>query len=257
MNNLFKYEELISRNYQYIAPKTQEKIQKTRLVFLGTGLSSAIAECCARLGFTQFYLQDGDNIELSNLNRQAFSLHDVGESKAAILKNKILAINPLCNIEANTNNITNINDCLGQINKGDIIINTIDCNRTYFDIIEYTRTQNKLVICPFNPGFSGLTIAFNQSSCSSYELFGINHKHHLNDLEIARQLFIKYPQINTLKQVNQSLENFLETITTRGYFPQITIGALITNALVLTMIIKFLNDESIALAPNIAYLNGT
>ncbi|WP_162265598.1 ThiF family adenylyltransferase [Legionella santicrucis] len=253
MKDLFNYEELISRNYQYIAPKTQEKIQKTRLVFLGTGLSSTIAECCTRLGFTKIYLQDGDTIEFSNLNRQAFSIHDMHKSKAVALKNKLLAINSLCDIQANTNYIKSIHECSEQINQGDIIINTIDCNKTYFDIIEYARTQNKLVICPFNPGFSGLAVAFNQNSCSSYEFFGINHQYHLNDLEVAKQLFIKYPQINTLKQANQSLDQFLETITTQGYFPQIIIGALMTTALVLTMMIKFLNDEPIALAPDIDF----
>src|SRR5690606_20094577 len=134
---------------------------------------------------------DGDKVELSNLNRQAFDIDDIGLMKAEALKNKILKINPSCSISINTHYIRKSGDVETEIENNDIVINTIDCNKLYFDIIEYARNKHKLVICPFNPGFAGMAICFTYDSAASYEMFDLTRE--LNDIEISRQLFDKFP----------------------------------------------------------------
>lgn len=122
-------------------------------------------------------------------------------------------------------------------------------------VIEYARSKNKLVLCPFNTGFSGLVICFSKDSASSDQTFDLK-KSRLDDHEIAKQLFEKYPEVTTLKQANKSNDAFFENVTKKGHFPQINIGALISTALVLTNIVKFIKGEAIKLAPAISYLDS-
>lgn len=254
MFNVFDYQHFTSRNYSYVPDDIQQKIKLLRISFFGTGLSSNIAEQCARLGFMHFHLNDGDQVEFSNLNRQAFNIFDVGKFKVNVTKEKILSINPNCQITVNSSYLQLQEDYQHEIENCDIVINTVDCNQVYFDIIEYSRKMNKLVICPFNPGFAGLVICFNQNSTAASQVFDLGCQN-LNDIEISKQLFDKFPQIQTIKQANTTCDEFLNNTTQKGYFPQINIGALITTALTLTTLIKFLKKEPISLAPNISYLN--
>lgn len=246
----FTYDDFISRNNKYIEQDVQHKIKKSKIVFFGAGLSSNIAEYCTRLGFQHIYLNDGDKIELSNLNRQLFNFDDIGKYKAEVLKERILKINPSCHVYSNNTYINTQDDFIEQIDNSDIVINTVDCNQTYFDIIEYARSKNKLVICPFNPGFGGFILCFNQHSAPSHETFDLSGE--LNDIEIARQLFEKYPEMMTLREAKSTADEFLLNASS-CYFPQIGIGALITTALTLTTMVNFLAGETITLAPNILY----
>jgi molybdopterin-synthase adenylyltransferase len=132
----FRYSEFTSRNYLYIPDNVQHEIQSKKIAFFGTGLSSSIAEACVRLGFMHLHLHDGDKVELSNLNRQSFEVSDLGLFKANVLKTRLLRINPLCSISVTTNYIDKLEDFEETIKNTDIIINTVDCNKTYFDIIE-------------------------------------------------------------------------------------------------------------------------
>lgn len=254
MHYQFEYSDLVSRNYLYISDDIQQKIRNIKIAFFGTGLSSNIAEQCARLGIMHMHLNDGDKVELSNLNRQAFNIADIKHPKAHAVKEKIILINPDCEVSINTSYIKTKEDYQHEIDKCDIVINTVDCNQIYFDLIEYARTKNKLVICPFNPGYAGLVICFNKKSAATNQMFDLETQH-LDDHEISKQLFAKFPQMQTLKQANTISEEFINKSIQQGYFPQINIGALITTALTLTTIIKFLKNEEIILAPEIFYLN--
>ncbi len=249
----FNYINFVSRNYFYIQQQIQEKIQNTKLCFFGTGLSSTIAEQCARLGFVNFNLVDGDKIEISNLNRQVFSLQDVGKYKVETLRNKILSINPECNISTENIFLESLDQIKDKINSSDIIINTIDCSALYFEIIEYARLQNKLVICPFNPGFGGLVMCFSKDSASPYKVFDFSKQ--INDFEIVKQLFMLFPQIKTLEHLNITLED-ASLLSNIEYFPQTTIGASITCGMVLTALVSYLKNEKIIQMPNIYYFDS-
>lgn len=86
--------ELFSRNHFYIDPALQARIATAKIAFLGTGLASTLAEIMARTGFINFFLCDGDLVEISNLNRQNFIQSDVGKKKVSSLQDRLYAINP-------------------------------------------------------------------------------------------------------------------------------------------------------------------
>lgn len=247
----FSYENLISRNYSYVSEETQEKIKKTNLLFLGTGLSSNIIINCTRIGFCNFVLYDGDRIELTNLNRQQFYMNEIGSYKVDVLKKRIKSINPNSKVRVTTNYISSIDDIKEGITQSDIIINTVDCNKLYFDIIECGMKYKKLVVCPFNPGYDGFVLFFNQNSALPQKVFNLDIP--LDDIQISRQIFEKYPMLKTLDQANVGLNGFLENA--RNYFPQIIVGAELTTALSIIGMIKNINGESIPLAPDPFFVN--
>jgi len=246
------YELLVSRNHLYIEDTVQKKIKNTRLCFLGAGLSSSIVEYCARLGFSQFGLYDGDRVALSNLNRQAYYVEDIDAFKVDALRRRVLSINPDCEVQTQNRYIKSLDEVCETIEQYDIIINTVDCNKIYFDIINYGMSENKLVLCPYNPGYAGLVICFTRDSFPPEKVFDVTKK--LDDVEIARQLFTRYPDIDTLRQANTTMNQFL-SVSKSSYFPQTGIGALATSSLVMTVILKYIQGIDIPLAPEIVYVN--
>lgn len=121
----FSYKIFTSRNSPIINQEIQEKISKCRVLIVGCGLGSLIAESLVRMGFQKFSLVDHDNIEIHNLNRQAYRAKHNGQDKSKSLKEVILGINPEAKVDAysefvNEKNVDSfVADC-------DVIIDTID-----------------------------------------------------------------------------------------------------------------------------------
>lgn len=64
------------------------------------GVGSYVCEALARSGVGHLILMDGDVVDESNINRQILALHStVGRKKVQVMKERILDINPLCNVQ--------------------------------------------------------------------------------------------------------------------------------------------------------------
>lgn len=244
----FDYYELISRNSGFISDELQDNIKHTRLAFFGVGLCSSITENCVKIGFENIHIQDGDIVELTNLNRQAFTCQDVDCYKVDVIAKRLKAINPECHLSVNNCYVKSVDEIKHIIDKSDVIINTIDCNQVYFDMIEYGRTQGKLVLCPFNIGFGGFILSFAHDSSNCWKVFDRNKE--LNNTEVALQLFKKYSNIKMLKQLNCTPEEYSKKVQETCFAPQINIGASVASAMLLTILIKYLKGESFPLAPD-------
>ena len=81
-------EERYSRNRIYVTPEKQRMIKDYRILLAGAGIGSIIAECALRFGFENITIVDGDVVELSNLNRQNYTVADIGKFKAEALKER-------------------------------------------------------------------------------------------------------------------------------------------------------------------------
>jgi len=79
----------------------QQSISRSSVAVLGCGgLGSIIAEGIVRLGCKKIVLIDDDNLESSNLNRwQGAKLSDVSRPKVEVLKELLLAYNPVIDVE--------------------------------------------------------------------------------------------------------------------------------------------------------------
>jgi tRNA A37 threonylcarbamoyladenosine dehydratase len=79
-----------------------ERLAAAHIAIIGLGgVGSWVAEALARSGVGALTLVDMDDVCLSNVNRQLHAMDGtIGLSKADVLKNRILAINPACRVEA-------------------------------------------------------------------------------------------------------------------------------------------------------------
>lgn len=71
------------------------KLTEKKIALVGLGaIGSMVAESLARSGVSYIGLWDDDLVEPGNICRSAYSIHDLGESKAGAISGKICAINP-------------------------------------------------------------------------------------------------------------------------------------------------------------------
>lgn len=89
-----------SRNELAIGKEGVAKLQQTTVAILGIGgVGSFAAEACARSGIGKIVLVDKDDVDITNVNRQLVAyLSTVGQSKSAVMKERIADINPACEV---------------------------------------------------------------------------------------------------------------------------------------------------------------
>lgn len=102
------YQERFSRNLGIISEVEQIKIKNSCVAIAGLGgVGGAYAHVLARMGVGKFKIADFDIFELPNRNRQAGAYEStLGQSKAQVIKNQILDIQPDAEVEIFSNGIT-------------------------------------------------------------------------------------------------------------------------------------------------------
>jgi len=113
------------------------------LVFGAGGVGSWAAEALVRSGIGKIGIIDNDIICASNVNRQveATSL-TIGQPKASALKNRLLEINPECNITAWDDIFCRETADNYQIEKANYVIDAIDTLNHKLDLIETVYNAN-------------------------------------------------------------------------------------------------------------------
>ncbi len=79
-----------------------QKLTDARVILLGVGgVGSWCAEALVRSGLGHLTLVDPDKVDVTNINRQLpATTRTVGQPKVEVLKDRLLEINPLCEITA-------------------------------------------------------------------------------------------------------------------------------------------------------------
>ncbi len=92
-----EFESLMAARH---TPGVHRKIRKSVVGIAGLGgLGSVVAIALARVGVGKLILVDFDVVEPSNLNRQQYSVRQIGMPKTEALKENIAGINPYVRIE--------------------------------------------------------------------------------------------------------------------------------------------------------------
>lgn len=122
-------EEIYAALCQRHGKALQDKLQKAKVAIAGLGgLGSNIAIGLARIGVGQLHLVDFDRVDLTNLNRQHYFIHHLGQYKTEALKKQILEINPYIQV---------ITDCLKiTANNVAILFSDADIICEAFDVPE-------------------------------------------------------------------------------------------------------------------------
>jgi molybdopterin/thiamine biosynthesis adenylyltransferase len=249
-------DKIYHKNVIYISPKQQEKIKKTRILFAGVGLGSVIAEAAMRLGFEDFVFIDGDDVELSNLNRQNYHQQDIGKPKVKAIKKHLQSINP--NVKIKTHNLfLDPTKGIAQYLKGcDIAINAIDFddNQTPFEFDRVCKKKGIPVIHPFNFGWAGAAYLITPNSPQIYDVPRNDGRFEL----ILIDSFINY--FKKRKDLDLTwFEDFLATYTKYSPLitpPQLAVGSYMTSAIVTDILYSLVNGLSVKTFPNPYFLSA-
>lgn len=147
----------LSRTELLIGKQSLEKLKQSTIVIFGVGgVGSFALEAVARSGIGNIIIVDDDTVCLTNINRQIqATFKTIGKPKVEVLKQRVLDINPNCNIKAYQVFVTddNIPDIIPE--NTDYVIDAIDtvsskislvvwCKRNNINIISCMGTGNKL-----------------------------------------------------------------------------------------------------------------
>ena len=135
-------QERYSRNAKTLSADEQSILSASAVCIAGLGgLGGSVAEMLARTGIGSLILVDGDVFETSNLNRQLLCTEDVlGQSKAAVAKNRIHLVNSSVRVKAIDTFLTpeNAPDFL----KGaDLIVDCLDSIPARFELENAARAM--------------------------------------------------------------------------------------------------------------------
>jgi sulfur carrier protein ThiS adenylyltransferase len=131
---------------RYLTPEQLANIRAKKIAIGGAGgLGSNIAVALVRTGFRNFEILDKDVVEASNLNRQDYTLADIGRPKVEALKDRLLAVNPDANVILYQKEWT---EKLGaELFQGcDIVVEAFDRAEWKSRFVEYYRTRVPFVV---------------------------------------------------------------------------------------------------------------
>jgi len=146
-------------------------IKQTHVLVIGVGgVGSWAAEALARSGFGQISLIDYDDIVASNINRQIHSTTTTLDlSKVDVMKERILSINPLCQVN-NIDDRVSESNCdkffckeNGLLKNIDYVIDAIDSVKAKTALLSYC-VQHKVPIVTTG-GAGGLSDPTSVSYC--------------------------------------------------------------------------------------------
>ncbi len=146
--------EQYARILKLISEDKLKSIQNKKIVLIGVGGVGGFAlETLVRFGLKNIIIIDNDTVDISNLNRQIISSHEVLEqNKTDVAKRRMLSINPTGNYI--TYNVFLTQDNLEEyISKDtDFILDCCDTVTTKMALIKYAKYHNIPIICAMGTG---------------------------------------------------------------------------------------------------------
>ncbi|MDL2280400.1 tRNA threonylcarbamoyladenosine dehydratase [Selenomonadales bacterium OttesenSCG-928-I06] len=143
-----------SRTEILIGKDNLEKIKCSKIAVFGIGgVGTFVVEGLVRSGVTNITLVDFDKIVASNINRQIIATQNtIGLSKVAVMKDRILSINPNASVTIIEKMYTEENSSEFFQEEYDYIIDAIDTVRSKIDLIVQAKKKNIKIISSLGTG---------------------------------------------------------------------------------------------------------
>ncbi len=142
------------RTRMLLGADAMERLEKAHVCVLGLGgVGSWCAEALARSGVGELTLMDQDQVETSNLNRQAEALEStLGLPKAEAMAQRVLAVNPACRVRPvqGRYEVETREDFFAQ--RYDYIVDAIDLVSCKLDLIETALRRGVPIISALGTG---------------------------------------------------------------------------------------------------------
>ena len=122
-------------------------------VFGVGGVGSFTVEALVRSGIGSIAVFDDDKVCLTNINRQLIATRKtIGKPKVEVIRDRILEINPKCNVEIHQTFYTAENADEFDLSKYDYIEDAIDTVSSKLILIEKAKESNTPIICSMGAG---------------------------------------------------------------------------------------------------------
>lgn len=120
--------DIFSRTERLIGKDALQKLKNSNIIIFGLGgVGSYTAEALARSGIGKMTVVDKDTVDITNINRQLYALRStVGKPKAEVARERILDINPECEITAIQKMYLPENSEEFNLSQYDYIVDAID-----------------------------------------------------------------------------------------------------------------------------------
>lgn len=234
-------EKRYSRNRIYITKQEQALIKDYPILLGGSGIGSVIAECALRFGFENITIIDGDQVELTNLNRQNYTEEDVDVDKTEALFKRLKQINKNAKITCHNCFLT-VENVEEYISGHKIAINALDFTSDVplvFDKV--CQEKNIPVLHPYNLGWGGLITVITPDSLSLSTLAKANEKfNEVNMVEYASSYsrFWGNPQ-KWLEEIIEEYKNEKEVLPP----PQLSIASWIVAAMCTHLLFNIVTEK--------------
>jgi len=177
-----------SRNKYLITEQEQDKYQKTCVAIAGISVGSHIATTLRLQGGAQnLKLADFDTLELSNTNRVAVGITNLGVKKIELVRRRLLEIDPYTKLTLFTRGLTP-NNVERFCRKADIIFDEVDNLRIKVLLRQYARISRTPLIMLTDNDDGVLVDYYPYHKDIQTPLF-----HGLTDKEILRAVNTKKP----------------------------------------------------------------
>ena len=160
--------EQFSRTAQLLGNENVEKLFDKHVIVFGVGgVGGYVVEALVRSGVGNISIVDNDVVNESNINRQIIAFHStIGMQKVEVLKNRILDINPDCQVFVHNQFFLPENSNDFDFSIYDYVVDAVDTVTAKIEIIKKSKELNVPVISSMGTGNKLNPVGFKVSDIS-------------------------------------------------------------------------------------------
>ncbi len=146
--------EQFARTERLIGKNNLLKLKNANIIIFGLGgVGSYVAEALARCGVGKMTVVDKDTVDITNINRQLYALQStIGKNKADVAKERILDINPECEVTSVVKMYLPENSNEFNLSQYDYIVDAIDNVTAKIDLAIKSQEMNIPIIASMGTG---------------------------------------------------------------------------------------------------------
>lgn len=146
--------DFLERTEALLGEEKLNKLINSKIAIFGVGgVGGSCVEVLIRSGVSTIMVVDFDTVDITNLNRQVITnIHNVGNFKVDVIKERILSINPEANVIAKNEKVTEENIEDFNLSEFDYVIDAIDDVKGKVAIIKYCKDNNINIISAMGAG---------------------------------------------------------------------------------------------------------
>lgn len=143
-----------SRTQLLLGKDSMENLHDAHVAVFGIGgMGGYVCEALVRSGVRRFNLIDDDKICLTNLNRQIIATRKtVGKYKTEVMKERILEINPDCEVNVHKCFFLPENADEFDFDNYDYVVDAVDTVTAKIELVMKAKEKNVPIICSMGAG---------------------------------------------------------------------------------------------------------